>query len=103
MKRWLGSWRLRSLLIAVALLGALLGGVRSLMTRPYPIGFFAYGEAPPLVLWSDRKQHSDERGRGIYPVSVNFGHWISSVRWSDGATTYYPRWIAELLPSTWNS
>jgi hypothetical protein len=83
------TWKLRTLLVAVAVLAAMFGGARQELTRPRPIGVDIYGADRPIVRWSDGKLHEDERGRGIYPTVVEFGWMMTRVTWSDGAITRY--------------
>ena len=101
MTRRFRGWRLRTLLIAVASIAAMLGWVRFEMTRPHPTGCYINGAAPPVIIWSDHKMHDRDRGPGIYPVYVQFGRMVSRLKWSDGAITHYLHWPGTTAYSNW--
>ena len=91
MPRRFRGWKLRSLLIAIAVLALMLGWVRFEMRKPHPVDDFAGTYVFPII-WSDNGTHEDERGLGIYATDLQFGRLVTLVKWSDGSTTYYLHW-----------
>jgi len=83
------GWRLRTLLVAVAGLAAMLGWARFEWAKPRPIAAFSTSDGLILV-WSDDKR--PERERGSHPVDIQSGSLLTLVKWSDGVTTYSLHW-----------
>jgi hypothetical protein len=87
MNRRSRGWRLRTLLVAVAVLALMLGWVRFELTKPRPMEIEEYGAVPPIVTWSDG--NTNNCGRNSHPIEFLEYRMAQVVKWSDGSTTYY--------------
>jgi hypothetical protein len=90
MNRRSRAWRLRTLMVAVVVLAAMLGWGRSELEKPRPVAVITEGASPPMVIWSDGEATS--HGRTPYPVASLEDYRLALiVKWSDGSTTYHLR------------
>src|SRR5688572_21232425 len=91
----LPRFRLRTLMIAVAVAACLLAGLLAFAARPYPVmtsGFDGFA----VTLWSDGITTAASRDEP-YPILFHDYRLVRRVDWSDGFTSWYPgRWLTWL-------
>lgn len=90
----------RRLVIAVALIALLLGGLTRFAQRPYPVFWFAGpDDLDYCINWSNNT--GSRLDSGPYPLQIVRTRWVIGARWPDGSWGIYLRPIDARAEGGW--